>query len=82
MYIYIYIYISELGGSTTQKSFRLLRACVRCEAACARGTMLLPTLGGGGSLESSLACRALPLLPVASRRFPSLPVALRCFPQR
>ena len=49
IYIYIYIYRRLGGVSPTGESFHFVPAYVRCEAACARGTMLLPRLGGGSS---------------------------------
>ena len=36
------------------------RSCVRCEAACARGTMLLPRLGGGTSKSPPVCGLACP----------------------
>ena len=55
IYIYRYTYISEVGGvSPTGKSFRFVRSCVRCEAAYAPETMLLPRLGRGSSRNAPL----------------------------
>ena len=46
--------------STPRISFR---SCLRCEAACARGKMLLATPGGGSS-ESVPACRVAWCVPL------------------
>ena len=71
----------------TGKSYSF-RSCVRAsEAACARGTMLLPRLGCGTSKNAPrlpvccVVLRALPLVVAAAacHGFPWLPVASRGF---
>ena len=107
MCIYIYIHIYKYCCVSNQdiyihimcesnQEIVVFRSCVRCEAACACGTMLLPRLGrktlrqrrraiavrlGGRALPSLfVASSCFPSLPVASHWFPLLPVASRCFP--
>ena len=87
---------SEVGGvgssldSPPNREIVSFRSCVRCEAACARRTMLLPRLGGGSSQNAPrppARRRALVPVPcpvarprapvsVSSRSPPILPISL------